>query len=167
VIIPKKLKKNDRFILTKQTNVRNNGAFEAVMDPAAWYIIDGTQYYVTVWRKMQFSGHHSKEFFTANAELTNAVLSEDGLTLRHSTVEPKQGDSTFGGMRIEDWNKDFVITIEMQTDVRLNSLSREQRRCCFCVLIEFWSPSSAFGFSIEFRVFPVAFGFSIEIWSRQ
>ena len=69
-----------------------------------YWIIGGIQHYVTVWRKMQISGHHTKEFFTANSQLTNAVLSEDGLILRHNTVEPKQGDDTFGGMKIEDFS---------------------------------------------------------------
>ena len=67
--------------------------------------INGIQYYVTVWEKMQIGGIHTKQRFTANAELKNAVLSEDGLILRHNTVEPKQGDDTFGGMKINDFNR--------------------------------------------------------------
>jgi hypothetical protein len=118
----KEIKKNDRFILTKQTDVRKNGVFEVVIDPAPWHTIGNIQHYATVWRKMQIGGHHTKELFTANAELTNAVLSEDGLTLRHNTVEPKQGDTTFGGMPVNDFNKDFIISIEMQTDVRQNGV---------------------------------------------
>jgi hypothetical protein len=40
-------------------------------------------------------------------ELLIFVWVEDGLTLRHNTVEAKQGYNTFGGMKIEDPNKDF------------------------------------------------------------
>ena len=93
-----------------------------MIDPAPWHTIDNIQHYAAVWRKMQIGGHHTKEFFTANAELTNAVLSEDGLTLRHNTVEPKQGDTTFGGMPVNDFNKFFIFSIEMQTDVKQNGV---------------------------------------------
>jgi hypothetical protein len=122
---PKEIQINDRFILTNQTNPRWNGVFEATMDFAPqWQNIDtnGIDYFVVGFRKMCIGGCHIKQFYTANAELTNAALSEDGLILRHNTVEPKQGDDTFGGMKIEDFNKDFVVTIEMQTDVRQNGV---------------------------------------------
>jgi hypothetical protein len=92
------------------------------MISAPFWVIDGVQYYITVLEKMQIGGNHVKQFYTANAQLTNAFLSEDGLTLRHNTAEAKQGDNTFGGMKIEDFNKDFVVTIEMQTDVRQNGV---------------------------------------------
>ena len=95
----KEIKLGDRFILTKQTNVRFNGVFESVLIPSPFWVIDGVQYYITVLEKMQIGGHHVKQFFTANSELTNAELSEDGITLRHNIVEPKQGDNTFGASR--------------------------------------------------------------------
>ena len=87
----KEIKLGDRFILTKQTNVRLNGVFESVMTPAPFWVIEGIQYYITVLEKMQIGHNHVKQFFTANSELTNAELSEDGITLRHNIVEPKQG----------------------------------------------------------------------------
>ena len=118
----KEIKLGDRFILTKQTNVRFNGVFESVLTPAPFWVIEGIQYYITILEKMQIGGAHVKQFFTANSELTNAELSEDGITLRHNIVEPKQGDNTFGGMPVEDFDKDFVITIELQTDLRQNGV---------------------------------------------
>ena len=121
----KEIRIGERFIFTKQTQVRWNGVFEAFMNFSPywqWEDTKGVEYFRMGFRKMCIGGYHMKQFFTANAELTNAVLSEDGLTLWHNTVEPKQGDDTFGGMKIEDFNKDFVVTIEMQTDVRENGV---------------------------------------------
>jgi hypothetical protein len=121
----KKNQIGERFIFTKQTNPRWNGVFEAFMNFSPYWQnedTNGIAYFRMGFRKMCIGGYHMKQFYTANAELTNAVLSEDGLTLRHYTAEAKQGDNTFGGMKIEDFNKDFVITIEMQTDVRQNGV---------------------------------------------
>jgi hypothetical protein len=93
-----------------------------VIDPAPWYIIDNIQHYATVWRKMQISGHHIEECFTAGTELELTVLSEDGLTLRHNKIKGSQSYSTFGCMSVDDFNKDFVLLIEDQIDVRLNGV---------------------------------------------
>jgi hypothetical protein len=67
---------------------------------------------------MQISGHHIEDFFTANSELELTVLSEDGLTLRHNKIKGTQSYNTLGGMPVDDFNKDFVIMIEKQVDVK-------------------------------------------------
>jgi hypothetical protein len=40
----------------------------------------------------------------------------------HNKIKSTQSWSTFGGMPVDDFNKDFVIAIETQTDVRQNGV---------------------------------------------
>ena len=69
----KEIKLGDRFILTKQTNVRNNGVFEAVVTPAPFWVIEGVQYYITVLEKMQIDNFLQQ---IRNSRMQNSVKME-------------------------------------------------------------------------------------------